>query len=547
MPITGGDLVVETLSAAGVDTVFGIISIHNTPIYDALLRHGGIRPIMVRHEQAALGMADGYARASGQVGVAITSTGPGAANGMGALVEAYTAGSPLLEITGNIEKPYLGKAKGFIHEVKDQLAMLRTNTKWAATVESCDCIPDVLSEAIRQARSGRQRPTAVEIPIDLQFATCEAVLPPDCKPYPFPSIDEHAVQHAADLLAAGRRVLIWAGGGALASNAGPEILALARQLKSGVLTTLTGRGVISEDDPLCIGNLSIDPTVQELMAEADVLLAVGTRFQGPNTQNWRMKLPPTIIHVDADSEEFNRNYPAAVALHGDGKACLRLMINALDNRESADPDWCERVSAARDGARANQRSKLGPHAEVMDALRSTLPRDAIVVKDATVPAYTWGNRLLEVYEPRTAMSPASVAIGVGLPLALGAAVAKPDRRVVLIAGDGGFMLSCAELSTAAQYGLNITVVIFNDRGYGVLRNVQRVMFEGRHVGVDLHPVDFRLMAESMGVPARAVPKKADFQQALEWGLAQHGPAVLDVDLEGIGPMASTEVPRHVRL
>jgi acetolactate synthase I/II/III large subunit len=179
-------------------------------------------------------------------------------------------------------------------------------------------------------------------------------------------------------------------------------------------------------------------------------------------------------------------------------------------------------------------------------LRAVVPRDTIIVKDATVPAYTWGNRLLDVYEARTAMSPASVAIGTGLPLALGAAVAKPDRRVLLIAGDGGFMLSAAELSTAAQYGLNVATIIFNDRGYGVLRNVQKVMFDGRRIGVDLHPVNFRLMAESMGVPGCSVPTKADFKEAVEWAVAQSGPSLLDVDLEAIGPMAAQDVPRHVR-
>jgi acetolactate synthase-1/2/3 large subunit len=259
-----------------------------------------------------------------------------------------------------------------------------------------------------------------------------------------------------------------------------------------------------------------------------------------------MQLPPKIIHIDVDADEFNRNYPAAVAVLGDAKASLKAIIASLDGRSASAPDWCERVSAARSQSRANQRARLGPHAEIMDAVRDVLPRDTIVVKDATVPAYTWGNRLLEVYEPRTAISPASVAIGVGLPLALGAAVARPDRQVVLIAGDGGFMLSASELSTAAQYGLKVTAVIFNDRGYGVLRNVQNVMFDGRRIAVDLHPVNFRRMAESMGVPGRSVPSKASFREALEWAFAQPGPALLDVDLEGIGPMAAQDVPRHVR-
>jgi len=209
MPKSGGDLVVETLKAAGVDTVFGIISVHNIPIYDAIARQGGITPIMVRHEQGAVGMADGYARATGKLGVAITSTGPGAANGMGAMLEAYTANSSVLMITGNIEQPYLGKGKGFLHEAKDQLAMLHTATKWAAQVPSTEEIPNVLAEGIRQALSGRRRPAAVEIPIDLQYFEGEAAIPSDFSPRPAPQPNGEAVRMAADLLANARRPLIW--------------------------------------------------------------------------------------------------------------------------------------------------------------------------------------------------------------------------------------------------------------------------------------------------------------------------------------------------
>ena len=561
MPKTGGDLVLETLKAAGVDTVFGIISVHNIPIYDAIARGGGVRPIMVRHEQGAVGMADGYARATGKLGVAITSTGPGAANGMGAMLEAYSANSPVLMITGNIEQPYLGKGKGFLHEAKDQLAMLRTATKWAAGAESTEAIPAVLGEAIRQALSGRKRPVAIEIPIDLQYFEADAVVPSSFEPYLPPSPNGEAVRMAAQLLASARRPLIWAGGGALAAGAGPEILALARQLGAGVLTSATGRGVIPEDDPLCFGNLSWEPVVQELAAGADVLLAIGTRFQAPNTQNWRMKLPETIIHVNIDREEFNRNYPAAVGIEADAKEALREIIGALEHvaqasspanivpgsagpgsagilAAGAEPGWRERVLADRDRARQNQRASLGPHAEVMDALRKALPPDAIVVKDATVPAYTWGNRLLEVYQPRTSINAAAVGIGPGLPLALGAAVGRPDRRVALIAGDGGFQLTMNELSTAAQYGLNVTSIVFNDRAYGVLKNIQEGNFEGRHIAVDLPSVDFVKVAEGMGVPGLAVPAKEAFPAAIQWALAQPGPALLDVDMDGIGPFAT---------
>ena len=535
MSTTGGDLVVATLKSAGVDTIFGIISVHNIPIYDAIARQGGIRPIMVRHEQGAVSMADGYARATGKLGVAITSTGPGAANGMGAMVEAYWANSPVLHLTGNVERPFIGKEKGFLHEAKDQLTMLRTTTKWAEQAGSTEDIPRLLSEAISQALRGRRRPVALEVPIDTQYFEAEAAIP-NITAYPPPRPEPGLMLEAKELLMHARRPLLWAGGGAVAADAGAEVLSMARALGTGVLTSATGRGVISEEDPLCVGNLSLEPAVQALLAEADVLLAVGTRFQGPNTQNWKLPLPKSIIHINIDPDEIGRNYPAAVGLVGDAKGVLKDLLDTLGERVSTDEGWGLRVTQAREEGRAIQRANVGPQAEVMDALRAALPRDAIMVKDATIPAYTWGNRLLEVYEPHTSIHSTSVAIGPGLPLALGAAVGQPERRVALIAGDGGFMLNLGELSTAAQYNLKVTCLVFNDRGYGILRNYQTNNFGGRHIATDLEPVDFAAVAQGMGVAARKVPTKDDFSAAISWALAQPGPTLLDIDLAGLGPM-----------
>ncbi|MSQ27406.1 MAG: thiamine pyrophosphate-binding protein [Dehalococcoidia bacterium] len=370
----------------------------------------------------------------------------------------------------------------------------------------------------------------------LQYFEADAPIP-SVVPLPPPAPDPQDVWRSADLLAGARRPVIWAGGGAVASGAGPEVLALAHALDAGVLTTLTGRGVIPEDDPLCLGYFPTDAAVQELVAAGDVLLAVGTRFQGFNTQTYRMRLPSAIVHVDIDADEFNLNYPAAATVHSDAKAALQEIIAVLDGRASAEDGWRERSQEARQRSRANQRALLGPHEGLLDVLREGLPHDAIVVKDSTIPAYTWGNRLLEVYEPRTSLHAASMAIGPGLPLALGAAVAHPDRPVALITGDGGFLLAIGELSTAAQYGLKVLVMVFNDGGYGVLRRYQETLFKNRQIAVDMAPIDFAQVAQGMGVPGRRVSSVAGFAGAVAWGLAQPGPALLDIDLNGIGPMA----------
>ncbi len=534
--MSGGELIVKTLAAAGVDTVFGIISVHNIPIYDAIHRLGGIRPVPVRHEQAALLMADGYARATGRLGVAITSTGPGAANAMGSMAEAYWAGSPVLHLTGQIESRYLGQSKGFIHEPKDQLALLQAGSKWAGRPHSTEDIPAVLGEAIRRALVGRQRPVAVELPIDFQYADEELDVPVfEGYPRDEPSSDDLA--RAAEIVAAGRRPLIWAGGGVIAAEASSELRKLAELLGAGVITSINGRGSIPEDHPLCVGALALEEPVQALLGEADVLLAVGTRFQGYNTRNWQLGLPRTMVHLDIDPEEIGRNYPVVQGVVGDAKLGLQELLQLLESGAPVDPGWAERVGRAKAEARGALRARLGPYDRILDDLRTALPRDAIVVKDATIAAYTWGNRLLEVYEPRTSIHSASLAIGPGLPLALGAAVARPDRQVVCIAGDGGFVYNLAELATAVQEKLSVAILLFNDGGYGVLRNIQDQQFEGRRMAsVDLVNPDFVKLADAFGVPSRRVESAERFAPALREALAASGPALVEIDVRAVGPM-----------
>jgi acetolactate synthase I/II/III large subunit len=535
--MSGGDLVVRTLKAAGVDTVFGIVSVHNIPIYDAIGRLGGIRPVPVRQEQAAVLAADGYARVTGKLGVAISSTGPGAGNAMGGITEAYWANSPVLHLTGNIESKYLGKAKGYIHEAPNQLGMLEATSKWAGRPSEVGEIPLVLAEAIRQATTGRTRPVSVEIPIDLQYFE-EDVPEQPLDLFARAAPDAGDVERAAELVAGATRPLIWAGGGAIWSGASAEVTRLAEMLGAGVVTSIGGRGSIPEDHPLCIGAIPLEAPVQALLGEADVLIAVGTRFQGYNTQNWALKLPPTIVHFDVDAGEIGRNYPVAAGVVGDAKLALGGLLSALEGRAPApDPAWGEQVARARAEGRGGLRARVGQYADIMDQMRRILPREAIVVKDATIPAYTWGNRLLEVYEPRTSLHSTSVAIGPGLPLAVGAAIGKPGVPVALIAGDGGFMYNVGELATAAQERLPLVTLIFNDGGYGVLRNIQDAQFEGRRMAsVDLHTPDFVKLAEAFGLGASKVSSVEEFGPAFERAVRSGGPALIELDLRAIGPM-----------
>lgn len=547
--VTGGDVVVAVLESAGVEVVFGIPSVHNLPIYDALRRRGRIRAITVRHEQGAAGAADAYARVTGRLGVCITSTGPGAANAMGGLLEAFVSSTPVLHLTGQIDSRFLGQGRGFIHEVPDQPAMLGSLSKWSGRVSSTADIPARLVEAITTALEHRQGPASLEIPIDIQYAACDDALTDALPPVPWApphlqpeALDPGAVADAVSAIHRAARPLLWAGGGVVASGAGPELTAFAHALGAGVITSPNGRGSIDEHDPLCIGNLPWDLSVREICREADLLLAVGTRFQGPNTQNWQMELPATIVHVDVDPSVPGRCYPASVAVIGDAKAALTALSDGLarGGGRATDEDWPTRVAAAAGEARSALRSTLGSQAGLLDALEPLLEPGIVVVKDSTIPAYTWGNRLLPVCRPRTSVMPNGFAIGLGLPHALGAAAADPGRPVVLLVGDGGFMLAPGELATCAEERLPVVVLLFNDGGYGILRNIQDRQYSAR-IGVDLGRPDFCALARSLGVDAVRVDSIDAYGNAVGAALeaARRGdPQLVEIDLEAIGPMAT---------
>ena len=477
---TGGDVVVDVLARSGVDVVFGIPSVHNLPIYDAIRRDGRIRAIGARHEQGAVGAADGFARTTGRLGVCLTSTGPGAANAMGAQLEACVSSSPVLHLTGQIDSRFLGKHRGFIHEVPDQLAMMATLSKASHRPQSPGAIAAAITQAVVEAMTSRRGPVSVEIPIDFQYASPvleEGPVQLAGSPTSAATPEGGEVARAAEIIAGSRRPIVWAGGGVPAAGAVEEVQLLVRRLGAGLLTSPNGRGVLPEDDASCIGNLAWDPDVRALCREADLLVAIGTRFQGPNTENWKMELPGRLVQLDVDPTVPGRNYPVQAAIVGDAKLSIAALLDELDRIDApqvlAQPLWAERVAAATRSGRERLRAMLGPQVGLLDALACCLDPGTVVVKDSTISAYTWGNRLLPVLRPRTSIMPNSFAIGLGLPHAVGAAVGSQVPPVVLLAGDGGFLLSATELATVAQEELPIVVLVFVDGGYGVLRNIRK--------------------------------------------------------------------------
>jgi acetolactate synthase I/II/III large subunit len=538
MEYTTADAVVAELVRAGVEVVFGVVSIHNMPIYDALLREGSIRIVCSRGESGAANMADGYARSTGKLGVVITSTGSGAGNAAGSLVEAWAAGTPVLHLTGEVGSKYLGTGRGYIHECKDQLSMMKGCCKEAYRLRKPEQAASVVRQAIQMAQTSPAGPVSLEIPIDFQSAIIpqskiENVQTVSCATQIVPVIPAEVT----DMLAKARRPVIWAGGGVISAGASQELTKLAELTGAAVITSQSGKGSISEDHPQCIGHFAAYEAVKELLKNSDLLVSIGIRFRGNETANWKVTAPEAHISIDADLAAFNRNYEVTHGLLGEAKPILAALNDALEQKgASPEAAYVEEVKSVREKVRAILRETLGPYEAIVDGMRKVLPKDAILVRDVTVPANVWGSRLFEIYEPRTSIHASGGGIGQGLPTALGAQMGQLDRVVVLMAGDGGYMLNVGEMPVAVQENLPLIVLLFDDAGYGVLRNIQDAAY-GRQVAVDLVSPDFVMLAKSMGYESSRIGSPDELIRELEAAVASRKPTMIVVDMNAVGPMA----------
>ncbi|WP_405402761.1 thiamine pyrophosphate-binding protein [Streptomyces sp. NBC_01104] len=535
-PPNGGDLLVETLRGLGVDTVFGIVSVHNLPLVEAVDRD--LRFVPVRHEAAAVNAADGYARATGSLGCALTSTGTGAGNAAGSLIESLSSGTPVLHITGQIDSEHLGSGRGFIHETKDQLGMLRAVSTHAVTVTDAADAGDILRDAAARALTAPHGPVSVEWPIDLQFAPQQLTGTPVPKPAVPALPDPALLDEAAALLSAARRPLVWAGGGA--NSARPELAALLDALNAGLVTSNSGRGSVPESDDRVLGNYATAPAGRALLAEADVLLSIGTHFRSNETADYSLGLPPVHIQLDLDPAAPGRVYPATCALHGDAATVLAALLGRVTSG-GTETSWPDRVRRARTDARTAQRHAIGPQAAVNDAIRDACPPGSVIARDVTIPSSTWGNRLLEITDPATNVFPRGGGIGQGLAMGIGAALGRPSTPTVVIAGDGGLAVHLGELLTLAQEKPDLTLLVFNDGGYGVLRNMQDNHFP-RRSGVDLTTPDFALLAAAVGLPYARIAAEADAGPVIRAATASPGPTLVEIDLAALGPMNTPFTP-----
>ncbi|HET8672515.1 MAG TPA: thiamine pyrophosphate-binding protein [Thermoleophilaceae bacterium] len=524
MTVTGAELLVGGLESAGVEVCFGLPGVHNLAAWKALAA-SDIRLVGARHEQTAVYAADGYARASGRVGVAITTTGPGAANTLGALGEAWASGSPVVviatDIPSSIRRP--GVHRGALHEASDQAAMFRPVTKAVLQAAAPGELRALIHEALALATEPPSRPVYVEVPTDLLPAAAEEASPDASLPeLPVPDSDE--LHRAVAILSSAKRPLVWAGGGALRSGAGEAVAAVAERLAAPVFTTNMARGLIGADHPCAIGLPPHLPAAGRLWDEADAVLAIGTDFDGMMTQNWAMPPPRHLVAINVDPADAAKNYEPELVLVGDAARVTAELADQLPSRDGV-ADLQKRLDGLRAGAFAELEREHPDEMRFLAAFREAVPADAVVVADMCIPGY-WLGALHPVSGPRRLAYPMGWGtLGYGFPLSIGSALADTGPAVC-VCGDGGFLYACGELATVAQERIPLTVVIVDDGGYGMLR------FDQRHsgdptFGVDLLTPDFEAMARSFGIEGESVDGLGDeFSRALARQIAADAPTVL---------------------
>ena len=523
--MNGAQALVSQLLSEGVDTVFALPGVQIMAAFDALYdARETIRLVQTRHEQATTYMADGYAKVTGKVGVAMVVPGPGALNAGAGLGTAYASSSPVLLISGQIVSDALGKRQGQLHEIEDQLDVFRPITKWSHRVSRVEEIPEAVHEAMRHLKTGRPRPVELEVPPDTLAATGDVdIIEPE--EYKKAAGDPSQLARAARVLADARRPVIIAGGGTIISGASQELVELAEFLQAPIMTTPEAKGVVPSDHHLSIGvNYTSLGPAHRVVPESDAVLAVGTRFLIGGLE---LTDAQRVIQIDADPTEIGKNHAVEVGIEADAREALRALLRELRSI-TAPGELRRREIEGYKQAFEDEMRRLAPQQlSMIDAIRSALDDDAIVVSGVTNVGY-WSNLALPVAQPRTYVTSSYFGtLGYAFPTALGAKAGNPDRQVVALCGDGGFMFNVQELSTAAKHGLNVVAVVFNNGAYGASLWDQTHRYGERYIGTSLSNPDFGKLAEAFGV----VGMKTDAEglgASLGEALAASAPVLLEV-------------------
>jgi acetolactate synthase-1/2/3 large subunit len=535
--LSTAEATVATLLSHGIDTVYALPGVHNDHLFDAFQRAGDkLRVIHARHEQGAAYMALGAALATGKPQTYSVVPGPGLLNSGAALLTAYGMNAPVLALIGQIPHDAIGKGMGHLHEIRDQAGIIARLVDHAAHIHGPAEAAVKTAKAIASMHQGRPGPAALECAIDVWGKRGKVGPIPVPVPPRAPRIDDDAVRAAAKLLGKAKRILIVAGGGA--QDASAEVTQLSDMLQAPVLAYRRGRGVLDSRNPFSVTL----PLGHELWAEADAVLAVGTKLN-PMTA-WGLDKNLAIVRVDADREEPSRYRKPKVALIGDAAPILRKLIDALatTNAKRAARDDEMRVRQIKIHGRL---SKLAPQLAFLDVIRTELPADGILVDEVTQLGFA-ARLAFPVYKPRTFLSPGfQDNLGWGYATAIGAQHARPDVPVLSINGDGGFMYTANEMATAVRHKIPLVAIVFTDGHFGNVRRIQQEQFAGREIANDLANPDFVKFADSFGAAGRRARDPAELGTALRQAIAAREPTLIEVPVGTMpSPWEFIHMPRN---
>ncbi|MGQ9731143.1 MAG: thiamine pyrophosphate-binding protein [Candidatus Zipacnadales bacterium] len=520
--MTCAEAIVRILEAYGPPVIFGYPGAHTVKLHVAICRSPRLRHILVRHEQGAAFAADGYARVAGRPGVFVTTAGPGATNAVTPVAESFTNSVPTLHLCCLVDRPFVGKQLGAWHEA-DVESIFKPVTKWSVTARSAEETPCLVLQALHEAAQGRPRPTQVCIPRDLLSETLTNELPSPLAATSYVP-DPTAIDAAVEAIGEAKRPIIVAGGGCV--RAAGQLRTLATTLQAGVATTCMGKGVFPEDDPLSLGIMH-SPAAMRALQEADLCLAIGCRFTQIATRNWSIRLPERLIHIDIDPYVIDMHYVADIPIVADAAVALEAILATLPVCTiSSRQAWVDRIRELR----AADRKVNRPEARLSSLLRHQIPHEALIVGDVASLVYEMF-RHFDAYRPASFLYPAGyIAMGYGLPAAVGAHFANPQAPLVCITGDGSFQMTLAELATVVQNAVPVKIVLLNNDCLGSVAHFAAKDLNDMREVVELRNPNFVMLAQAFGIPGRQVRSQDENELTggLRWLFQQEGSALLEV-------------------
>ncbi len=535
--MNGAQALTQSIKRNGVDTIFGLPGVQLDFMFEALYHErDAIRVIHPRHEQATAYMAFGYAQSSGRVGTCLVVPGPGVLNTGAALSSAYSCNAPVLCLAGQIATPMIGKGLGMLHELADQQGALASVVKWSARAESAETTPETMRRAFAELNSGRRQPVMVEMAPDVMGKEQEVTLLDPDGGSTDPEPDPDLIEQAAALLGQAKNPAIFVGGGVFGAEA--ELLELAKAVEAPVFMSAHGMGAVDSRHYLA----------QNLLAgarawpEIDLALAVGTRFSAPLT-SWGHDGDIKLIRIDIDANQSIEPWVPDVHIHASAGPAMGAIIDRVGRHNLKRPSREEELNGLK-AATAESYANLAPQHEYAMAVRRQLPEDGIACFGLTqVGYYSWFG--FPTYAPRTNIQAGyQGALGFAFPTALGIKVAQPDKKVVAICGDGGFMFAMQELSTAALHRINLVTVVFNDGHFGNVRRIQKERFGGHYMATELRNPDFMKLADSFGLMGLRVGSAGELETALGQAFKADEPVLIEVQQAGEFPSPWDHMPRR---